>query len=119
MKCVGCPGGHNLGGGEKILSLAPNYVKVILTRACFDDNGYILANGAEVWREYNGCCSANCAYPNVDITEYVQPGDNVIYGYADDCCGFCAGAGAAFRIEYRTAMDVARDVKPGPDPNSM
>jgi len=116
---VGCPGGHNSGGGEKILTIGPNYEKVILTRACFDDNGYILVNGIEVWKEYNGCCSANCSYPYVDITEYVQPGDNIIYGYADDCCGVCAGASAAFQIEYRTIIDVAIDVKPGSDPNSV
>jgi len=45
---VGCPGGYNSGGGSGILYLNPSYTKVTLTRACFDDNGYVEVNGVRV-----------------------------------------------------------------------
>ncbi len=96
----GCLSGHNSGGGSKILSLEANYSKVMLIKACFDDNGYIEVNGTRIYENDDGCCSAGCDSINIDVTDLVGPGDNVVYGYADDCCGGCAHASAVFRMQY-------------------
>ena len=97
---AGCQGGNHSGGGSKILTLPSNYSKVTLTRAGFDDNGYIKVNGVEVFSKYNGCCSAEWNELAIDITQYVHEGDNDIYGYVDDCCGFCSWVGASLEVQY-------------------
>lgn len=84
----------------KILSLPPDYLKVELIYAGFDDNGYISVNGNEVFRKYDGCCSAENNFLNIDVTEYFREGKNEIYGLVDDCCGISASIAATFRI-YR------------------
>ena len=100
-----CPGAqvsgnfYNSGGSTVILDVPNNFLQVIMTRACFDDNGYIVVNGTEVFRNSGACCSAGCHPLQIDITNLVLPGGNAVYGYADDCCGYCAEANATFSIE--------------------
>ncbi len=93
------PNRHFSGGGSDILHLPQNYTRVILREACFDDEGYIEVNGNIVYENNDGCCSPGCHQVERDITEYVHPGDNTIYGYAEDCCGSYGYVSAYIQIE--------------------
>lgn len=87
------------GGGSSVLTLS-NFTRVILEEVCFDDNGYIEINGNKIYEENGSCCSPSCSNPRMDITEYVHPGDNTIYGYADDCCGKYGYVSAYISVDY-------------------
>ncbi len=93
------PDHHFSGGDSDILTLSPGYTRVILREACFDDEGYIEVNGNRVYENNDGCCSPGCHQVERDITEYVHPGNNTIYGYAEDCCGSYAYVSAYIQID--------------------
>jgi hypothetical protein len=113
---AGCLGGYHSGGGSGILTVPNNFSTVILKEAFFDDNGYILVNGTEIFRDSGSCCSASNHVVNLDITHLVHVGDNEIYGYADDCCGICASASARFKIETSESFAQQVTVTPSSGP---
>ncbi len=93
------PDHHFSGDGSSILTLPTDYTRVILKEACFNDNGFIEVNGNIVHKNNNSCCSPGCRYLEMDITRYVHPGDNTIYGYAEDCCGGYGHVSAYIQID--------------------
>ncbi|MCK4491910.1 MAG: PKD domain-containing protein, partial [Candidatus Altiarchaeales archaeon] len=93
------PDHHFSGGGSETLTLSPDYTRVILREACFNDEGYIEINGNKIYENNDGCCSPGCHPLEMDITRYVHPGDNIIYGYAEDCCGGYGYVSAYIRID--------------------
>jgi hypothetical protein len=86
------------GGGTKVLRLSPGFRKVTLKQVCFDDVGYVKVNGTEVFRRA-ACSLATCYALSQDVTALVHSGDNVVYGYADDCNMLSAQVVATFSVQ--------------------
>ncbi len=109
---IGQTGQHYSGGGSKTFYIENNVSRVIVTEACFDDNGYLQLNGETIYSNDDGCTNWGCLSTYVDITDKVKRGNNILYGYADDCGGYRAQASATLEIYYNSCDQNDTDFPP-------
>jgi hypothetical protein len=89
------------GSGQTTFSLPDDFSNVILKMVQFDDGGLIYINDKKVFLRENEC--SKILQTDIDITEYVHSGQNVIKADVYNTCGLSMSARAV--IEYSTNSD--------------